>query len=86
MQQPPQVDFKVAEPQQLAYSINEATKVAKVGRNTLHLAVNSGALRARKLGKKTLILPEDLQRWLEALPDFTPARSPGPRVAPVAAE
>ncbi|WP_375783030.1 MULTISPECIES: helix-turn-helix domain-containing protein [unclassified Bradyrhizobium] len=52
--------------------IDEACLVARVGRNTLYKAVDSGALRARKLGKKTLILREDLQRWLEDLPSYEP--------------
>ena len=60
----------------LAYTIPEACKIAKVGRSTLYVAVQTGALRARKLGKKTLILPQDLQRWLEDLPSYEPWHRP----------
>jgi excisionase family DNA binding protein len=81
MEQPKPQAFAVAEPQPLAYTIQEATKVAKVGRSKLYLAVSDGSLRARKLGKKTLILPADLERWLEALPSYEPKR----RVAQVTA-
>jgi excisionase family DNA binding protein len=52
----------------LAYTIDEACLVARIGRNTIYKAINSGALRARKLGNKTLILRDDLRAWLEYLP------------------
>jgi excisionase family DNA binding protein len=60
----------------LAFSIEQACAAAGVGRSKLYLAVQSGDLRARKLGKKTLILRDDLRAWLESLPSFTPWSSP----------
>jgi excisionase family DNA binding protein len=58
----------------MAFTIEEAGQVSRIGRNSLYLAVQTGALRARKLGKKTLILRDDLRAWLESLP---PASSGG---------
>jgi excisionase family DNA binding protein len=58
----------------MALTVLEACKISKVGRSKLYIAVQTGALRARKLGKKTLILPEDLQRWLADLPHYEPKR------------
>jgi excisionase family DNA binding protein len=58
----------------MAFTIEEASQVSRIGRNNLYLAVQTGALRARKLGKKTLILRDDLRAWLESLP---PASSGG---------
>jgi excisionase family DNA binding protein len=58
----------------MAFTIEEAGLVSRIGRNSLYLAVQTGALRARKLGKKTLILRDDLRAWLESLP---PASSGG---------
>lgn len=66
--------FTVAETKPLAYTIIEASKISKVGRSKLYVAVADGSLRARKLGKKTLILPADLERWLEDLPRYEPKR------------
>jgi excisionase family DNA binding protein len=58
----------------MAFTILEACKISKVGRSKLYIAVADGSLRARKLGKKTLILPADLERWLQALPHYQPTR------------
>ncbi|TCU75305.1 excisionase family DNA binding protein [Bradyrhizobium sp. R2.2-H] len=52
----------------LALTIAEACQVARIGRSNLGVAIQSGALRARKLGIKTLILRSDLLAWLESLP------------------
>jgi excisionase family DNA binding protein len=54
----------------LVYSIPEACSLAHTGRTALYQAINSGALPARKRGKRTLILHEDLYRWLQSLPSF----------------
>jgi excisionase family DNA binding protein len=54
----------------LALTVNEACRLARVGRTQLYEAINSGELRAKKRGAKTLILPAELSRWLENLPDF----------------
>lgn len=52
----------------LTYSIEEARKVTGVGRTVLYEEIKAGRLRAVKRGRRTLILTEDLQRWLKALP------------------
>jgi excisionase family DNA binding protein len=61
---------------QLAYSILEACEAARIGRTNLYEALRSGQLRAVKRGKRTLILADDLQKWLESLPALTPKPKP----------
>jgi excisionase family DNA binding protein len=56
----------------LAYSIAEACAVARAGRTAIYEAIRDGALTARKRGRKTLILPEDLRRWVEGHPAVEP--------------
>lgn len=52
----------------LAYSVSEACAAARAGRTALYEAIRSGELRAVKRGRRTLILKEDLIRWLANLP------------------
>jgi excisionase family DNA binding protein len=52
----------------LAYSIDEACKTTKLGRTSLYAAIKTGALKARKIRRRTLILHDDLIAFLKALP------------------
>lgn len=56
----------------LAYSVAEACAVARTGRTSLYEAIRSGALRAVKRGRRTIVLAEDLRRYLESLPAVEP--------------
>jgi len=72
-----------------AISVREASVIANVGRSQIYLALASGALRAKKRGTSTLILPDDLRAWIDALPAWTPsptncAPKPGAGKAPPA--
>ena len=50
----------------LAYSIAEACAVSSVGRTSLYAAIGRGELKARKVGRRTLITAEDLKSWLDS--------------------
>ncbi len=52
----------------LAYSVSAAAEAADSGRTKLYEAIKRGDLVARKHGTRTIILAEDLQAWLAALP------------------
>ena len=58
--------------QKLAFTIEQATEASGVGRTALFAAVRTGRLRARKLGRRTLILAADLQSFLDGLPLASP--------------
>jgi excisionase family DNA binding protein len=49
-------------------SISEACNVAGIGRTKIYEAISDGHLKARKLGKRTLVLRADLQAFLASLP------------------
>jgi excisionase family DNA binding protein len=52
----------------LALTVEEAAKASGVGRTTIFLELRSGRLKARKVGRRTVISVTDLHAWLEALP------------------
>jgi excisionase family DNA binding protein len=62
----------------LAYSVPEACSIARAGRTSLYEAIRNGNLRARKRGRRTLILADDLRRWLEMLPQINNATDKDP--------
>ncbi len=54
----------------LAFTIDEAVEAGAGGRTKIYEAINAGTLRAKKRGKRTVILAADLAQYLESLPDF----------------
>ena len=53
-----------------ALSISDACEMVGVGRTTIYAAIAEGRLKARKLGRRTLILRDDLTHFLVALPEI----------------
>lgn len=53
----------------LAFTIPEAVAATKLSRSEIYRAFNRGDLTARKYGRRTLILREDLLRFMVALPN-----------------
>ena len=51
-----------------AISILDAVRLSGIGRSSIYQAIRRGELPIRKLGRRSLILTADLQRWLSKLP------------------
>jgi excisionase family DNA binding protein len=51
-----------------ALSISEVCNATNLGRTKVYEAIAQGRLKARKYGKRTIILTDDLRAFLTALP------------------
>jgi len=63
----------------LAYTIAEACEAARIGRTSIYDAIKSCKLIARKNGRRTVILAEDLRLWLQDLPARMPQTTSEPQ-------
>jgi hypothetical protein len=52
----------------IAMTLDDAVKFSGVGRSSLYCAIREGALIARKAGSRTIIMRDDLQAFVAALP------------------
>ena len=58
--------------QRIAYSVHEAAEAVGIGLTKLREEIASGNLRARKLGKRTMITIAELNQWLDKMPYLDP--------------
>jgi excisionase family DNA binding protein len=56
--------------ERLSVSPEEASALTGIGLTSIRQAAASGALKARKLGTRTIILRKDLEAWLQLLPEL----------------
>lgn len=54
--------------QPIARCVEDAARVCGVGRTTMFEEIRAGRLKARKLGRRTMILDTDQRAWLASLP------------------
>jgi excisionase family DNA binding protein len=59
----------------LAYEIDRACAVSGLGRSKVYELIGERRLKAKKCGRKTLILRADLEAFLESLPGIAAGRS-----------
>lgn len=56
----------------IAVKFKDAIKISGVGRTSLYDAIRRGELKAIKRGRSTLIMTEELKRWLSSAPEIRP--------------
>ena len=52
----------------LDYSVDQAAKLVSISRRQLYEEIGSGRLLTKKVGKRRLVLSEDLRNWLQTRP------------------
>jgi excisionase family DNA binding protein len=55
-------------PSTAAFTVAQVMERLHIGRDTVYKAIREGRLPARKLGKRTLIVASDLEKFLASLP------------------
>ena len=70
-------------PHRFGLSIDESCHASGIGRTKIYEAIGAGELIARKCGRRTVILPRDLEAWLTNLPvaDFASGEASPDRAA-----
>ncbi len=58
---------------QFAYSIPDVSRKTSIGRTAIYEEIKAGRLKARKAGRRTVILDPDLRAWLASLPQVNGA-------------
>jgi excisionase family DNA binding protein len=58
----------------LGHTIEAVARITTAGRTSIYAAIKDGSLKARKFGRRTIILDEDLRAWLASLPEREVAR------------
>jgi hypothetical protein len=58
--------------QKLLLSVLDVCALADVGHTQARAAIKSGELKARKRGRSTIILRDDLHEWIASFPAYTP--------------
>jgi hypothetical protein len=52
------------------FSVEEFCRRYGIGRTRAYQELNAGRLRARKVGKRTIVTADDAESWLSCLPNL----------------
>ena len=58
--------------QRHAFYVDQAVAAGAGSRSVLYEAMRASLLKAKKQGRRTIILREDLEAYLKSLPDYAP--------------
>ena len=60
--------------------VRDACRVSGLPRSRLYLEMASGAIRHKKMGKRTLIVRDSLRAFVDAIPDAQPSQACNPHL------
>jgi excisionase family DNA binding protein len=69
----PPLPIPLAAPAKLAHSVGEAASISGISRSMLYRYIAAGLLPVHKAGARSLILADDLKKFLRRLPRLSPA-------------
>ena len=52
----------------IGLSIKDAAQISGISRARIYILIGEGKIDARKIGRRTLVLAESMQRFIDALP------------------
>jgi excisionase family DNA binding protein len=58
----------------LSYSVKEACAACGFGKEKIYAALHAGELAGKRIDGRTIILREELEKWLAAKPAYAPRR------------
>lgn len=64
------LDHYIVADDRLAYDVIETAKISSSSRSEIYKSLKLGFLNAKKHGRRTVILREDLSTYLRNLPDY----------------
>lgn len=73
---PQRPQIKYVDIERLCVTLNQASELIGASVGHLRVELSKGNLRARKNGRKVIILRSELERYLNALPEWTPGKAP----------
>jgi len=59
-----------AEQRRRSLAVSEFCNIHRICRDRFYFEVRAGRLRAKKVGRKTIVTPEDEDDWVAGLPDL----------------
>ena len=62
----------------ISFSIKEVCELTGIGQTKIYDAINQGFLKAKKFGRRTIILKEDLETFLSNLETYPSQRGQSP--------
>jgi excisionase family DNA binding protein len=57
-------------------TLDEVGEILRSGKTKVYEEINDGRLKARKLGRKTVVLGDDLREYIEELPNMVVSNKP----------
>lgn len=55
----------------ISVTIDRAGEISGLGRTTIYKLIKEGHLKPKKVGRRTLILVEDLQSFIDSCPEMS---------------